>query len=71
MENLASLNLTTDAPVQVSVPLPKSIDSRIYLHLTARSKHIMLFITTASLENATTPTPLGSFVYALPDVSTH
>ncbi|RKU44945.1 hypothetical protein DL546_005774 [Coniochaeta pulveracea] len=67
MENFASLNLNAEAPIHVSVPLPRSIDSRIYLHLTARAKHMMLFITTASLEDASTPTPLGSFVYALPD----
>lgn len=55
--------------VQLSVPLPHSIDSRIYIHLTARSKYVMLFITTASAEEVGTATPLGSFVYALPDVS--
>ncbi|KAB5563035.1 hypothetical protein GE09DRAFT_768310 [Coniochaeta sp. 2T2.1] len=53
--------------IQLSVPLPHSIDSRVYLHLTARSKYIMLFVTTASAEEVGTATPLGSFVYALPD----
>lgn len=55
--------------IQVSVPLPHSIDTRIYIHLTARSKHVMLFLTTSSAEEVGTPTPLGSLVYALPDVS--
>jgi hypothetical protein len=55
--------------IQVSVPLPHSIDTRIYIHLTARSKYVMLFLTTASAEEVGTPTPMGSFVYALPDVS--
>ncbi|AEO56757.1 hypothetical protein MYCTH_2302025 [Thermothelomyces thermophilus ATCC 42464] len=56
-----------DAPVQLSFPLPRSIDTRIYLHLTVKSKAIVLFLTTASLEDAASPSPLGSFVYALPD----
>lgn len=58
-----------ETPVQLSFPLPRSIDTRIYLHLTVKSKAIVLFLTTASAEEAGTPTPLGSFVYALPDVS--
>ncbi|OIW29686.1 hypothetical protein CONLIGDRAFT_680514 [Coniochaeta ligniaria NRRL 30616] len=53
--------------IQVSVPLPHSIDSRIYLHLTARSKYVMLLVTTAGAEEVGIATPLGSFVYALPD----
>lgn len=57
-----------DAPIQLSFPLPRSLDTRIYLHLTVKAKAIVLFLTTASLEDAASPTPLGSFVYALPDV---
>ncbi|KAL2195070.1 hypothetical protein P885DRAFT_41479 [Corynascus similis CBS 632.67] len=56
-----------DAPIQLSFPLPRSLDTRIYLHLTVKAKAIVLFLTTASLEDAASPTPLGSFVYALPD----
>ncbi|KAL2025164.1 hypothetical protein VTK56DRAFT_166 [Thermocarpiscus australiensis] len=56
-----------DGPIQLSFPLPRSVDTRIYMHLTVKSKAIMLFVTTASMEEATVPTPLGSFVYALPD----
>ncbi|KAL2131331.1 hypothetical protein VTI74DRAFT_5255 [Chaetomium olivicolor] len=56
-----------EAPVQLSFPLPRSLDTRIYLHLTVKSKAILLFLTTASMEEAGSPTPLGSFVYALPD----
>jgi hypothetical protein len=44
------------------------LDTRIYLHLTVKSKAILLFLTTASAEEAGSATPLGSFVYALPDV---
>ncbi|KAK4044858.1 hypothetical protein C8A01DRAFT_42467 [Parachaetomium inaequale] len=56
-----------DAPIQLSFALPRSLDTRIYLHLTVKAKAIMLFLTTASMEDAGSPTPLGSFVYALPD----
>ncbi|KAK4104784.1 hypothetical protein N658DRAFT_442533 [Parathielavia hyrcaniae] len=56
-----------EAPVQLSFPLPRSLDTRVYLHLTVKSKAILLFLTTASMEEAASPTPLGSFVYALPD----
>ncbi|EGO61240.1 hypothetical protein NEUTE1DRAFT_144484 [Neurospora tetrasperma FGSC 2508] len=56
-----------DAPIQLSLPLPRSMDTRIYIQLTAKSKAVVLFLTTASAEEATSPTPLGSFVYALPD----
>jgi hypothetical protein len=57
-----------ESPVQLSFPLPRSLDTRVYLHLTVKSKAIVLFLTTASTEEAASPTPLGSFVYALPDV---
>ncbi|KAK0651741.1 hypothetical protein B0T16DRAFT_454169 [Cercophora newfieldiana] len=56
-----------DQPIQLSLPLPWSIDTRIYVHLTIKAKAILLFLTTASGEEAGAATPLGSFVYALPD----
>ncbi|KAG7289447.1 hypothetical protein NEMBOFW57_005818 [Staphylotrichum longicolle] len=56
-----------ETPIQLSFPLPRSLDARIYLHLTVKSKAILLFLTTASMEEASSATPLGSFVYALPD----
>ncbi|TLS25497.1 hypothetical protein PpBr36_07544 [Pyricularia pennisetigena] len=52
---------------QISIPLPRSLDTRLYIHLTVRPKSILLLVTTASADEATTPTPLGSFVYAIPD----
>lgn len=55
------------APIQLSLPLPRSMDTRIYIQLEVKSKAVVLFLTTASAEEATSPTPLGSFVYALPD----
>jgi len=57
-----------EAPIELSIPLPRSIDTRIYMQLTIKSKAVVLFLTTASAEEAGAPTPMGSFVYALPDV---
>ncbi|KAK3359878.1 hypothetical protein B0T25DRAFT_564844 [Lasiosphaeria hispida] len=56
-----------DEPIQLSLPLPRSLDTRIYLRLSIKEKAIVLFLTTATAEEAGAPTPLGSFVYALPD----
>ncbi len=55
--------------IEVSVPLPRSPDTRIYIRLTTQSKAILVFLTTATVGEAATATPLGSFVYALPNVS--
>ncbi|CAM1510033.1 Fc.00g003680.m01.CDS01 [Cosmosporella sp. VM-42] len=53
--------------VQLSVPLPRSLDTRIYLRLSTKAKAIMLFLTTASQDELNAPTSMGSFVYALPN----
>jgi hypothetical protein len=36
--------------------------------LTVKPKAIVVLLTTASVEEAASPTPFGSIVYALPDV---
>ncbi|KAK3325390.1 hypothetical protein B0H66DRAFT_599555 [Apodospora peruviana] len=56
-----------EAPVQLSIPLPRSLDTRIYMHLTVKAKAVVLFLATASAQEMGAPTPMGSFVYALPD----
>jgi hypothetical protein len=55
--------------IELSIPLPRSLDTRIYMRLSTKAKAIVLFLTTASQDDASTPTPLGSLVYALPNVS--
>ena len=55
-------------PIELSFPLPKSPDTRIYLQLTIQTTSILLFLTTAMNGDTSTAAPLGSFVYALPDV---
>ena len=54
---------------QLSFPLPRSLDTRIYVHLAVRAKSVMIFLTTAAADDMGSPASMGSFVYALPDVS--
>jgi hypothetical protein len=55
-------------PTELSFPLPKAPETRIYLQLTIQTTSILLFLTTALNGDTSTAAPLGSFVYALPDV---
>lgn len=55
--------------IQLSFPLPRSLDTRIYVHLTIQAKSIMMFLSTAAAEEMSSPPSMGSLVYALPDVS--
>jgi hypothetical protein len=66
---MADVNLEpTIRPIELSFPLPKAPETRIYLHLTIQTTSILLFLTTAINGDTSTAAPLGSFVYALPDV---
>jgi hypothetical protein len=56
-------------PVEISFPLPRAQDTRIHLRLTISSSSIMLFLTTVVNGDTSATVPLGSFVYAIPDVS--
>lgn len=58
----------TSKTASFSLPLPHSLDNRIYVRLSLKSKALVVFLTTATSEEAGQATPLGSFVYALPDV---
>jgi len=55
-------------PIELSFPLPKSPDTRIHLQLTIQTTSLLLFLTTALNGDTSAAAPLGSFVYALPDV---
>jgi hypothetical protein len=54
--------------IELSFPLPKAPDTNIRLRLTVQPTSILLFLTSASNGDIATAPPLGSFVYALPDV---
>jgi hypothetical protein len=56
-------------PIELSFPLPKAPETKIHVHLTINSTSILLFLTTVYGGGFPTEAPLGSFVYALPDVS--
>lgn len=56
-------------PIELSFPLPKAPETRIHLHLTINTTSLVLFLTTSLSGDTSTTAPLGSFVYALPDVS--
>ncbi|KAI1462429.1 hypothetical protein F4805DRAFT_410611 [Annulohypoxylon moriforme] len=56
-----------DEPIQLSFPLPRSLDTKIHLRLTIKSKVILLFLTTVAADEQDNAAPMGSFVYALPD----
>ncbi|RSM08445.1 hypothetical protein CEP52_004692 [Fusarium oligoseptatum] len=58
--------MATDT-VELSVPLPRSLDTRIYVRLSTKAKSVLLNLTTASQDELATPTSMGSFVYALPN----
>ncbi|KAK2678228.1 Proteasome assembly chaperone 4 [Fusarium oxysporum f. sp. vasinfectum] len=58
--------MATDV-IELSVPLPRSLDTRIYLRLSTKAKSIVLFLTTATQDELATPVSMGSFVYALPN----
>lgn len=57
---------TQPGVVEVSIPLPRALDTRIFIRLTTQAKSIMLSLATGSLDDAVKP--MGSFVYALPNV---
>ncbi|KAL7930611.1 hypothetical protein V8C35DRAFT_283367 [Trichoderma chlorosporum] len=57
--------------VQVSIPLPRSLDTRIFIRITTQARAILLSLTTVAQEDAAAPRPMGSFVYALPDRFNH
>ncbi|KAI1103069.1 hypothetical protein F4804DRAFT_245339 [Jackrogersella minutella] len=56
-----------DEPIQLSFPLPRSLDTRIHLRLTIKSKVILLFLTTMAADEEDNAAPMGSLVYSIPD----
>ncbi|KAH3968150.1 hypothetical protein HBI26_148950 [Parastagonospora nodorum] len=56
------------APIEVSFPLPKAPHTNIHLQLTDNGPNLLLFLTSASPESPSA-SPLGSFVYAMPNAA--
>ena len=61
--------LSSTKTKEVSLPLPKSLDTRIYVRVSQLEKASVILLSTATAEELGTAVPMGSFVYALPDVS--
>ena len=55
-------------PIQLALPLPNAPHMRIHLHLTILATTLILFVTSAGSESTGGSVPMGSFVYAMPDV---
>ena len=55
-------------PISLSFPMPKAPETRIHMHLTIQTTSLLLFLATTLNGNTSEAVPLGSFVYALPDV---
>ena len=57
-------------PEEISFPLPKSLYTTAHIHLTFLETSVVAFLTTTTPgDSAGSIRPLGSFVYAMPDVS--
>ena len=54
---------------ELSIPLPRSLDTRIFIRLSELQKVVLVSLSTATQDELATSKPMGSFVYALPDVS--
>jgi hypothetical protein len=54
-------------PLELAFTLPSNPHTKLHLQLTVHATTILLFVTTTTPENSSQATPLGSFVYALPD----
>lgn len=54
---------------ELAIDLPRSPGMRVNLHLTILAASIVLFLTTTNAESGTAAPSMGSFVYAMPDVS--
>ncbi|KAI1639737.1 hypothetical protein F4809DRAFT_594206 [Biscogniauxia mediterranea] len=58
---------TMETTTELSIPLPRCLDTKIHLRLTLKSKVVLIFLTTVAADEADKSAPMGSFVYALPD----
>ena len=56
-------------PIELAFDLPHSPGLRINLHLTVKATYILLFLTSTNADSSQSAASMGSFVYAMPDVS--
>lgn len=65
--NMASGN-APHTSIEVAFALPKAPHTNIHLQLTDNGPNLLIFLTTSTPDSAAL-SPLGSFVYAMPNVS--
>jgi hypothetical protein len=53
--------------MELAMPLPSAPETRIHVRLDVQAKAVVVFLTTAQLDDSA-PVPIGSFVYAIPNV---
>jgi Proteasome assembly chaperone 4 len=56
-------------PLQLAMPLPKNPDITIHIHLTFFATSTMVYLTSTATQESASSTPMGSFVYAMPNVA--
>ena len=52
---------------EIAFPLPRALHTTVHIHLTFQPTHTMVFLAT-TMPGDSGEKPLGSFVYAMPDV---
>jgi hypothetical protein len=60
-------NPSNAKPLELAFTLPSNPHTQLHVQLTIHATTILVFVTTTTPENTSQATPLGSFVYALPD----
>ena len=61
----------TSKPIELALNLPQVFGICIHLQITVMTKSILIFLTSTSADSGSTSAAMGSFVYAMPDVSIH
>lgn len=57
-------------PLELSIPLPNIPHTNLHIHLTFLKTSLMVFLTTTTIgDSGVTTAAMGSFVYAMLDVS--
>lgn len=67
--NAVSQDEMASKPIELAIPMPKAPDTKIHLQLTVRATSLLLFVSSVIDGNTSATASMGSFVYAIPDVS--
>lgn len=60
---------SSSEPIELAIDLPRSLGTRVNVHLTLLANAALLFLSSSSAESGSSAAAMGSFVYAMPDVS--